>query len=134
VIPARIGSTRLPGKPLRLLGGEPLIRRVVRRAFALGLEAPVVVAADDPAVLAAVAGTGAVGVLTSPDLRSGTERVAAAMDDPIPPADIVLNVQVTSRSWRRTPPRAPCGACGTVTTWERRPSRSRPTRGGARTG
>jgi 3-deoxy-manno-octulosonate cytidylyltransferase (CMP-KDO synthetase) len=94
VIPARIGSTRLPGKPLRLLGGEPLIRRVVRRAFSLGLEAPVVVAADDPAVLAAVADTGAIGVLTSPDLRSGTERVAAAMDDPaFPHADIVLNVQ-----------------------------------------
>jgi 3-deoxy-manno-octulosonate cytidylyltransferase (CMP-KDO synthetase) len=94
VIPARLGSNRLPGKPLRLLGGEPLIRRVVRRASALGLDAPVVVASDDPGVLAAVAGTGAVGLLTAPDLRSGTERVAAAMDDPaFPPADIVLNLQ-----------------------------------------
>jgi 3-deoxy-manno-octulosonate cytidylyltransferase (CMP-KDO synthetase) len=94
VIPARIGSTRLPGKPLRLLGGEPLIRRVVRRALALGLDAPVVVTSDDPDVLAAVADTAAVGVLTAPDLRSGTERVAAAMDDAaFPPADIVLNLQ-----------------------------------------
>jgi 3-deoxy-manno-octulosonate cytidylyltransferase (CMP-KDO synthetase) len=94
VIPARIGSTRLPGKPLRLLGGEPLIRRVVRRAFSLGLDAPVVVATDDPAVLAAVADTGAIGVLTAPDLRSGTERVAAAMAHPaFPPADLVLNLQ-----------------------------------------
>jgi 3-deoxy-manno-octulosonate cytidylyltransferase (CMP-KDO synthetase) len=94
VIPARIGSTRLPGKPLRLLGGEPLIRRVVRRAMSLDLGAPVVVASDDPEVLAAVAGTEAIGVLTASGLRSGTERVAAAMDDPaFPPADVVLNLQ-----------------------------------------
>jgi len=94
VIPARIASTRLPGKPLRLLGGEPLIRHVVRRAFALGLDSPVVVASDDPRVLATIADTGAMGLLTGAGHHSGTERVAEAAAHPsFPPADVVLNLQ-----------------------------------------
>ena len=89
-----MGSTRLPGKPLRPLGGEPLIRHVVRRAFALGLDGPVVVASDDARVLDAVADIGAVGVLTAAAHRSGTERVAEAVTHPsLGAAEIVLNLQ-----------------------------------------
>lgn len=94
VIPARLGSTRLPGKPLRLLRGEPLIRHVVRRASTLELGGAVIVASDDQRVLDAVADTGAVGVLTGADHRSGTERVAeAAAHHDVRGADIVLNLQ-----------------------------------------
>ena len=74
-IPARYAASRLPGKPLRLLGGEPLVRHVARRALAAGAR-DVVVAADDPRILDAIAGTGARGVLTRSDHPSGTDRLA----------------------------------------------------------
>jgi len=77
VIPARLGSTRLPHKPLRLLSGEPLVRLVTRRALELGVAQEVVVATDDQRIVDAVAPLGVEGVLTDPALRSGTERVAA---------------------------------------------------------
>lgn len=94
VIPARMGSTRLPGKPLRLLAGEPLVRHVVRRALFLDLGGPVVVATDDCRVLEAVDGMGVTGILTSTSHASGTERVAEAASHPaFPPADVVLNLQ-----------------------------------------
>jgi len=75
VIPARLASTRLHHKPLRLLGGQPLIRRVVQRAVDLDLDAPVVVATDSRRVLGAVAGLGVDAVLTDPAHGSGTSRV-----------------------------------------------------------
>lgn len=94
VIPARIGSTRLPQKPLRLLAGEPLIRVVARRALALGLGGPVVVASDDRRVLEAVAPLGVAGVLTDPGHASGTERVAEVAARPeLASADMLLNLQ-----------------------------------------
>ena len=74
-IPARYGATRLPGKPLRLLGGEPLIRRVVRRAQSAGA-AEVVVATDDARVAEALAGSGARVELTSAAHASGSDRLA----------------------------------------------------------
>ena len=74
-IPARYAASRLPGKPLRLLAGEPLVRHVARRALAAGAR-DVVVAADDPRILDAIAGTGARGVLTRSDHPSGTDRLA----------------------------------------------------------
>jgi len=74
-IPARHAASRLPGKPLRLLAGEPLVRHVARRALAAGAR-DVVVAADDPRILDAIAGTGARGVLTRSDHPSGTDRLA----------------------------------------------------------
>ena len=93
VIPARLGATRLPHKPLRLLGGEPLIRVVARRALELDLGGPVVVASDHPDVLAAVAPLGVPGVLTGPH-RSGTERVAEVVGRPeYAGADVILNLQ-----------------------------------------
>lgn len=94
VIPARLGATRLPYKPLRLLGGEPLIRVVARRALAMDLGGPVLVASDDERVLAAVAPLGVAGVLTSPAHDSGTERVAevAGLAE-YAGAEVVLNLQ-----------------------------------------
>ena len=94
VIPARIGSTRLPHKPLRLLSGEPIVRHVARRARELDFAARVVVAADHPRVVDAVSGLGVDAVLTDPALGSGTERVATVSGLPdhahFP---IVLNIQ-----------------------------------------
>lgn len=74
-IPARLSASRLPGKPLRLLGGEPLVRHVARRALAAGA-ADVVVAADDAGILAALDGIAVRGVLTRSDHASGTDRLA----------------------------------------------------------
>ncbi|MBW8823166.1 MAG: 3-deoxy-manno-octulosonate cytidylyltransferase [Xanthomonadales bacterium] len=74
-IPARLSASRLPGKPLRLLGGEPLIRHVARRALAAGAD-DVVVAADDASILAALDGIAVRGVLTHADHASGTDRLA----------------------------------------------------------
>jgi 3-deoxy-manno-octulosonate cytidylyltransferase (CMP-KDO synthetase) len=74
-IPARYGASRLPGKPLRTLGGEALIRHVVRRALAAGaIEA--VVATDDERVAAAVADLGVRVCLTDAALASGSDRLA----------------------------------------------------------
>lgn len=75
-IPARYSASRLPGKPLRLLGGEPLVRRVAERALLAGAE-QVWVATDDQRVAAAVEGLVGVHVaLTSAEHRSGTDRLA----------------------------------------------------------
>jgi len=94
VIPARFASTRLPGKPLRLLGGEPLIRRVVRRVLAFGLDARIVVASDDPRVLDAARPLGVGTVLTNATHGSGTERVAEVLATPgYADVDVVLNLQ-----------------------------------------
>lgn len=94
VIPARIGSRRLREKPLRLLAGEPLVRVVARRVLEAGLEARVVVATDDPRVVAAVRPIGVEGVLTSTTHPSGTDRVAAVARLPrFREAQVVLNVQ-----------------------------------------
>lgn len=74
-IPARYASTRLPGKPLRLLAGRPLIEHVYQQALASGAM-EVVIATDDPRIQAAAAGFGATVCMTSPDHPSGTDRLA----------------------------------------------------------
>ncbi len=74
-IPARYASTRLPGKPLRDLGGMPLILRVARRAQNAGA-AQVVVAVDDPRVADALAGEGVDICMTSSAHASGSDRLA----------------------------------------------------------
>jgi 3-deoxy-manno-octulosonate cytidylyltransferase (CMP-KDO synthetase) len=94
VIPARLAATRLPHKPLRLLGGEPLIRVVARRALELDLGGLVVVASDDDRVLEAVAPLGVLGVLTAGSHASGTERVAEVATLPeYRNAEVILNLQ-----------------------------------------
>ncbi|MEP6632955.1 MAG: 3-deoxy-manno-octulosonate cytidylyltransferase [Luteimonas sp.] len=74
-IPARYAATRLPGKPLRLLGGEPLLLHVARRALAAGAR-EVWVATDDSRIVDALAGESVRIAMTSPECRSGTDRLA----------------------------------------------------------
>ncbi len=94
IIPARRGATRLRDKPLRLLGGKPLIVRVWERVTSLGVADDVVVATDDDAVLAAIEAAGGQAVLTRADHPSGTDRVAeVAARAEFADADVVLNVQ-----------------------------------------
>ena len=92
-IPARFGASRLPGKPLRLLGGEPVIAHVVRRAQAAGAR-EVWVATDDARIADAVANCGANVAMTDPAHASGSDRLAecariAGWGD----EDIVVNLQ-----------------------------------------
>jgi len=74
-IPARYAASRLPGKPLRLLGGEPLVLHVARRALAAGAR-EVWVAADDARIAEALVGSGVRIAMTSPAHASGTDRLA----------------------------------------------------------
>lgn len=74
-IPARYAASRLPGKPLRLLGGEPLVLHVARRALAAGAR-EVWVAADDTRIADALADSGVRIAMTSPTHASGTDRLA----------------------------------------------------------
>lgn len=74
-IPARYAASRLPGKPLRLLSGEPLVRHVARRALAAGAR-EVWVAADDARIAEALEGGDVRIAMTSPDHASGTDRLA----------------------------------------------------------
>jgi len=94
LIPARMASTRLPGKPLADIAGVPMIVRVWARAVAAGL-GPVVVAAAEPEVIAAVEKAGGRAVMTDPDLPSGSDRIWAALKaaDPEGRHDVVVNLQ-----------------------------------------
>jgi len=75
VIPARFGSTRLPGKPLLDIAGKPMIVHVCERALESGAE-EVIVATDDDRILNAVTDLGIKAVMTRADHQSGTERLA----------------------------------------------------------
>ena len=74
-IPARYAASRLPGKPLRLIGGEPMVLHVARRALAAGARA-VWVATDDARIADALRGSGVEVAMTSPAHASGTDRLA----------------------------------------------------------
>ncbi len=91
VIPARYGSTRLPGKPLVSLGGKPMIQRVYERAKLSQRVNRVIVATDDERIVKAVEGFGGEARMTRVDHRTGTERVAevAAHES----GDVFVNVQ-----------------------------------------
>lgn len=94
VIPARLGATRLPRKPLRLLGGRPLVVRVWERVSAMNVADRCVIATDSDEVARAVRAGGAEAVMTSPDHPSGTDRVAEAAGGPgFASYDTILNVQ-----------------------------------------
>jgi 3-deoxy-manno-octulosonate cytidylyltransferase (CMP-KDO synthetase) len=94
LIPARMGSTRLPGKPLARIHGVAMIVHVLKRAEAAAL-GPVVVACAEPEIAAAVEAAGGRAMLTAPDLPSGSDRIHAALSalDPEGRFDAVLNVQ-----------------------------------------
>jgi len=94
VIPARLGATRLPQKPLRDLAGKPLVVRVLERVKSFGLGSAVVVATDSDAVVTAVRGAGGEAVLTRPDHASGTDRVAEVAGlARFRSHDVIVNVQ-----------------------------------------
>ena len=92
VIPARYASTRLPGKPLSMIAGKPMIQHVYERACQAQLPDEVVVATDNELVEKAVLDFGGKAVMTSPDHPSGTDRLAevALM---YPDVDVIVNVQ-----------------------------------------
>jgi 3-deoxy-manno-octulosonate cytidylyltransferase (CMP-KDO synthetase) len=94
LIPARMASTRLPGKPLADLCGEPMIVHVWRRGVEAGL-GPVVVATDTPEIVAAVEKAGGIAVMTRSDHPSGSDRIFEAIEvfDPEGRHDVVVNVQ-----------------------------------------
>lgn len=94
VIPARLGSVRLPGKPLRKVAGRPLIEWVWRRMEAARVLDELVVAADSPEVVGAVEAFGGRAVLTREGHASGTDRVAEVAARPqFAGYDWVLNLQ-----------------------------------------
>jgi len=94
VIPARMASSRLPGKPLALIGDAPMIVQVWRRA-AEANAGRVVVAAAEPEIAAAIEAAGGEAVLTRPDHPSGSDRVWEAVQsvDPNGDAPAVVNLQ-----------------------------------------
>jgi 3-deoxy-manno-octulosonate cytidylyltransferase (CMP-KDO synthetase) len=94
VIPARMASIRLPGKPLADIAGEPMIVHVLRRAEAAAI-GPVVVATDSPEIEAAVHKAGGRAVMTRSDHVSGSDRIFEVLGkvDPARRAAIIVNVQ-----------------------------------------
>jgi 3-deoxy-manno-octulosonate cytidylyltransferase (CMP-KDO synthetase) len=94
VIPARMAATRLPGKPLADIAGEPMIVHVLRRAREAGV-GPTVVATDSEAVSAAVEKAGGQAVMTRTDHASGSDRIYEALlaVDPEGRHRIIVNVQ-----------------------------------------
>jgi 3-deoxy-manno-octulosonate cytidylyltransferase (CMP-KDO synthetase) len=94
LIPARMASTRLPGKPLANIGGIPMIVQVLRRAEAAGIGAAVV-ATDSPEVQAAVEKSGGRAVMTAPSHQSGSDRIFEALQalDPRGQVECIVNVQ-----------------------------------------
>lgn len=91
IIPARYASTRFPGKPLAILGDRPVIEWVCRRAAEVFDS--VAVATDDVRIAEAVRAFGGRAIMTSPDHRSGTDRVREAYERCGEQADVVVNIQ-----------------------------------------
>ncbi|MEL7229632.1 MAG: 3-deoxy-manno-octulosonate cytidylyltransferase [Pseudomonadota bacterium] len=94
LIPARMASTRLPGKPLADIAGKPMIVQVAERAREADI-GPVVVATDTQQVLDAVEDHGFQAVLTRADHPSGSDRIFEAVEllDPDKEVDVIVNVQ-----------------------------------------
>jgi len=94
VIPARLGATRLPRKPLRLLAGLPLVVRVWRRVVELDIATTIVVATDSDEVAQVASAHGIPVVITDPAHTSGTERIAEVVQmDGYRDYDAIVNVQ-----------------------------------------
>jgi 3-deoxy-manno-octulosonate cytidylyltransferase (CMP-KDO synthetase) len=94
LIPARMQATRLPGKPLADIHGEPMIVHVWRRAREADI-GPVWVATDDPRVMDAVSSAGGKAVMTRTDHPSGSDRIFEALGlvDAEGVHDVVVNIQ-----------------------------------------
>lgn len=92
IIPSRYASTRLPGKPLRMIAGETLVHRVYERALLAKIPDTVIVATDHESIEAEVKSFGGKVVMTSPDHPTGTDRLAEVAAN-LPDYDIIVNVQ-----------------------------------------
>jgi len=96
VIPARYGSTRFPGKALAPLGGRPLVAHVIGNARRAERLDRVLVATDDPRIVAVAREAGVEGFLTPPELPSGSDRVAHVVEQLAwagEPCDVAVNIQ-----------------------------------------
>ncbi len=91
IIPARLGSTRLAEKPLQAIAERPLIAHVCDRVAAAGRIARFVVATDHERIATAVRESGYETMMTSPDHKTGTDRIAEAAAKL--PGDVIINVQ-----------------------------------------
>ena len=98
-VPARLASSRLPGKVLAEIGGQPMLRHVLQRCRAAPGVAAVVACTDSPTVQAAAQGWGFEALLTAEHCSSGSERLASVVDalvaagDAAPEHTLVINVQ-----------------------------------------
>ena len=92
VIPARYASTRLPGKPLKLIAGKPMIQRVYEQVKKARRPADCIVATDDQRVYDAVLAFGGKACLTRADHPNGTSRLAEVAAQ-YPDTDVIINVQ-----------------------------------------
>ena len=92
IIPSRYASTRLPGKPLRMIARETLVHRVYERAVLAKLPDIVIVATDNEKIESEVKSFGGRVMMTSPDHPTGTDRLAEVAAS-LPDYDIVVNVQ-----------------------------------------
>ena len=91
IIPARFASSRFPGKPLAVLAGKPIIEHVYQRVSEV--VSNVYVAVDDNRILECVEKFGGKAIMTSPNHKSGTDRVAEAYKNIGRHFDVVINVQ-----------------------------------------
>lgn len=92
VIPARYASTRFPGKPLAVLGGKTVIQRVYEQVAGI-LGDKTFVATDDERIFNAVEGFGGNAVMTSPNHKSGTDRIEEAVTKIGGDPDVIINIQ-----------------------------------------
>jgi len=92
VIPARYASTRLPGKPLKLIAGRPMIQWVYEQAKKAEIPTEVIVATDDARVYDTVLAFGGNACMTREDHPNGTSRLAEVAEK-YPDADVIVNVQ-----------------------------------------
>jgi 3-deoxy-D-manno-octulosonate cytidylyltransferase len=91
IIPARFGSTRLPGKPLASIAGKPMIQHVVEQVRQAQSVKSILVATDDERIKQAVESFGGQAILTRPDHRTGTDRVAEVATHV--DAELYMNIQ-----------------------------------------
>ena len=91
VIPSRIGSNRLPNKPLLNVAGKPLISWVIEAAFKVDFKPEVIVATDDKRIKKLAESLGAKSILTSKDCKNGTARILEIIDEI--DAEFIINLQ-----------------------------------------
>jgi 3-deoxy-manno-octulosonate cytidylyltransferase (CMP-KDO synthetase) len=92
IIPARFASTRLMGKPLAKIGGKPMIQHTYESAKKSRILNDVIIAVDDQKLYDVIAGFGGKVKMTSNEIKTGSDRIAAVAAD-FPDADIIVNIQ-----------------------------------------